>query len=154
MRERDLLASTTVLFGSNLGNANSHSALHLPIMVAGGPFHHGSHVMAGRSAEEDAPLSNLFVTLLRTMGMEIDSFRPQRRRTDLELTARLPGVEGALGARASRPRTRRRRAGRTHVFEIAECIATTRHPSTLTRLTARCEGKMPSPPARTSATRR
>ncbi|MDE0009180.1 MAG: hypothetical protein OXS50_12970, partial [Gammaproteobacteria bacterium] len=76
MRGHDLLASTAVLFGSNLGNANSHSATHLPILVAGGPFRHGSHVMAGRGENgvQDAPLSNLFVTLLRTMGVESDSF--------------------------------------------------------------------------------
>ena len=76
MRGRDLLGSTAVLFGSNLGNANSHSATHLPILVAGGPFRHGSHVMAGRgeNGTEDAPLSNLFLTLLRTMGVQKDSF--------------------------------------------------------------------------------
>jgi len=67
-----LLDSTTVLFGSNLGNANSHSAKHLPILVAGGPFAHGSHVV--HPGEEDAPLSNLFVTILRAMGLETDSF--------------------------------------------------------------------------------
>ena len=76
LRERGLLPSTTVLFGSNLGNANSHSATHLPILVAGGAFRHGGHVMAGRgeNGAQDAPLSNLFVTLLRTMGIESDSF--------------------------------------------------------------------------------
>ena len=69
---QSLLDTTTVLFGSNLGNANSHSAKHLPIVVAGGPFSHGTHVV--HAGEEDAPLSNLFVTLLRTMGVEADSF--------------------------------------------------------------------------------
>ena len=72
LRERDLLDSTTVLFGSNLGNANSHSAKHLPILVAGGPFPHGSHVV--HEGEEDLPLSNLFVTLLQAMGVETDAF--------------------------------------------------------------------------------
>ena len=67
-----LLDTTTVLFGSNLGNANSHSAKHLPILVAGGRFSHGSHVV--HDGEQDAPLSNLFVTLLRSMGVETDSF--------------------------------------------------------------------------------
>ena len=69
---QSLLDTTTVLFGSNLGNANSHSAKHLPILVAGGPFSHGAHVVHER--EEDAPLSNLFVTLLRAMGVEAVSF--------------------------------------------------------------------------------
>ncbi|MCY3814091.1 MAG: DUF1552 domain-containing protein [Gammaproteobacteria bacterium] len=67
-----LLDSTTVLFGSNLGNANSHSAKHLPILVAGGPFAHGRHVV--HEGDEDAPLSNLFVTLLRAFGVPTETF--------------------------------------------------------------------------------
>ncbi len=67
-----LLDSTTVLFGSNLGNANSHSAKDLPILVAGGPLPHGKHI--AYDGEINTPLSNLFVTLLNTMGMEIDVF--------------------------------------------------------------------------------
>ena len=67
-----LLDTTSVLFGSNLGNANSHSATRLPILVAGGPFPHGQHIV--HEGDEDAPLSNLFLTLLRAMGLEIDAF--------------------------------------------------------------------------------
>ena len=67
-----LLDSTTVLFGSNLGNANSHSAKDLPILLAGGPLPHGKHI--AYEAEINTPLSNLFVTLLRTTGLEIDEF--------------------------------------------------------------------------------
>lgn len=67
-----LLDTTTVLFGSNLGNANSHSAKDLPILVAGGPFSHGKHIVY--DGETNEPLSNLFVTLLRTIGLEIDEF--------------------------------------------------------------------------------
>ena len=67
-----LLDSTTVLFGSNLGNANSHSAKDLPILVAGGPLPHGKHIAF--DGEINAPLSNLFVTLLNTIGLEIDTF--------------------------------------------------------------------------------
>ena len=67
-----LLDSTVVLFGSNLGNANSHSAKDLPILVAGGPLTHGKHHVY--EGEVNTPLSNLFLTLLRTMGLEIDEF--------------------------------------------------------------------------------
>ena len=70
--DSSLLDSTTVLFGSNLGNANSHSAKDLPILVAGGQFSHGRHIVF--EGETNTPLSNLFVTLLRTIGLEIDSF--------------------------------------------------------------------------------
>ena len=68
---KSLLDTTSVLFGSNLGNANSHKATDLPILVAGGPFKHGKHIV---HEGENAPLSNLFLTLLHTMGLETDSF--------------------------------------------------------------------------------
>ncbi|MEE8245402.1 MAG: DUF1552 domain-containing protein [Pseudomonadales bacterium] len=67
-----LLDQTAVLFGSNLGNASSHAAKNLPILVAGGGFHHGQHV--AHNAEQNAPLCNLFVTMLQSMGMETESF--------------------------------------------------------------------------------
>ena len=67
-----LLDHTTVLFGSNLGNANSHEPKHLPILVAGGGYRHGRHIV--HEGDEDAPLCKLFVTLLQSMGMETDSF--------------------------------------------------------------------------------
>ena len=68
-----LLDQTAVLFGSNLGNASSHEARHLPILLAGGGFDHGEHKNFSRD-ENDGPLSNLFVTLLQRMGVPTDSF--------------------------------------------------------------------------------
>ena len=67
-----LLDSTTLLFGSNLGNANSHSSADLPILVAGGPFPHGKH--HAYVGETNTPLSNLFLTLLRTFGLQTERF--------------------------------------------------------------------------------
>ena len=67
-----LLDSTTVLFGSNLGNANSHEPRDLPILVAGGGYSHGQHVV--HDGEHNAPLCNLYVTLLQGMGVEADAF--------------------------------------------------------------------------------
>ena len=61
-----------MLFGSNLGNANSHVATNLPILVAGGGFRHGQHIV--HDGEQNAPLCNLFVTMLQSMGMETESF--------------------------------------------------------------------------------
>ena len=59
LREQDdgdgsLLDHTTLLFGSNLGNANSHVAVKLPILLAGGGFAHGKHVV--HEGEDNAPL--------------------------------------------------------------------------------------------------
>ena len=67
-----MLDQTAVLFGSNLGNAASHSAKKLPILVAGGGFAHGKHI--ANKQEQDAPLSDLFITLLQSMGLELDAF--------------------------------------------------------------------------------
>ena len=76
LRERSdtngsLLDQTTVLFGSNLGNANAHTATDLPVLVAGGGFSHGQHIV---HEGDNAPLCNLFVTMLQDMGVETDTF--------------------------------------------------------------------------------
>ena len=67
-----LLDNTMVLFGSNLGNANSHDTRNLPILLAGGGFKHGRHVAF--DANKNAPLSNLFVSILQRLGVETDTF--------------------------------------------------------------------------------
>ena len=67
-----LLDQTTVLFGSNLGNANAHTPTDLPVLVAGGGFAHGQHIV--HEGEENGPLCNLFVTMLQNMGVEADAF--------------------------------------------------------------------------------
>ena len=41
---KSLLEKTSVLYGSNLGNASSHSWRNLPIILAGGGYRHGSYV--------------------------------------------------------------------------------------------------------------
>ena len=68
--ETTLLDRTSVLFGSNLGNANAHEAKNLPIFLAGGGFQHGRFT----KHSNPKPLSNLFVTLLDRAGVEIDAF--------------------------------------------------------------------------------
>ena len=67
-----LLDNTSILFGSNLGNANAHHARNLPIFLAGGGFKHGRYVRRDRS--NTTPLSNLFVTMINQMGLETESF--------------------------------------------------------------------------------
>jgi len=66
-----LLENTSVLFGSNLGNANAHHARNLPIILAGGGFKHGRYVSHNRDGK---PLSNLFVTMLNHMGLQTEMF--------------------------------------------------------------------------------
>jgi hypothetical protein len=67
-----LLDRTTVLLGSNLGNASSHSNENLPIIVAGGGYKHGQHLAF--SENKNAPLPNLFVNILQRLGLETDRF--------------------------------------------------------------------------------
>ena len=68
--ESRLLDRTSVLFGSNLGNANAHQAKNLPIFLAGGGYPHGRYVRF----DEPTPLCNLFVTLLNHCGIEASEF--------------------------------------------------------------------------------
>lgn len=67
-----LLDATSVLFGSNLGNASSHDCRNFPIIVAGGGDRYGSYV--AHDTKENTPLSNLFVPLAQRMGVEVESF--------------------------------------------------------------------------------
>jgi hypothetical protein len=70
--DRTLLENTTVLFGSNLGNASAHDWHNLPILVAGGGFRHRGYV--AHDARNNTPLANLFVALAQNMGVEIERF--------------------------------------------------------------------------------
>jgi BMFP domain-containing protein YqiC len=67
-----LLDRTMVLYGSNLGNANTHVTTNLPTLFAGGGFRHGQHLAFDR--ERNYPLPNLFVSMLQRMGIESDRF--------------------------------------------------------------------------------
>jgi hypothetical protein len=78
-----LLDRTMVLYGSNMGDANTHDNTNLPVLLAGGGFKHGSHLAFNREAH--APLCNLFVSMLQRFGVEAESFGSS--------TGRLSGLE-------------------------------------------------------------
>jgi hypothetical protein len=67
-----LLDSTSVLFGSSMGNASSHNNSELPIFIAGGGFKHGQHLAFNK--EKAPPLCDLFVSILQRTGIEVDTF--------------------------------------------------------------------------------
>ncbi|MEM9016306.1 MAG: DUF1552 domain-containing protein [Verrucomicrobiota bacterium] len=69
---KNLLDHTAVLYGSNLGNASSHSWRNLPVILAGGGYRHGTYVT--HDEDNNTPLANLFVTLAQRMGVSVDSF--------------------------------------------------------------------------------
>ena len=67
-----LLDRTMILYGSNLGNANTHVTTNLPVIFAGGGFKHGQHLAF--DTLHNYPLPNLFVSMLQRMGLETDKF--------------------------------------------------------------------------------
>ncbi|MFN3189991.1 MAG: DUF1552 domain-containing protein [Aureliella sp.] len=69
-----LLEQTSVLFGSGMGNANSHTNSNLPIVLAGGSFRHGRRLMFDRKSQHRPPLTNLFLSMLREFGAEVEQF--------------------------------------------------------------------------------
>lgn len=72
--DRTLLDSTMALFGSGMGNANSHTNHDLPILLAGGGFRHGQHLRYPAESRQRVPLSNLYVSMLQHFGVETDFF--------------------------------------------------------------------------------
>ena len=70
--EDRLLDRTMILFGSNMGDANTHDNTNLPILLAGGGLKHGQHLAFRR--DHNQPLCNLYVTMLQHLGVETESF--------------------------------------------------------------------------------
>jgi hypothetical protein len=68
----NLLDRTMIVYGSNLGNANTHVTTNLPTIFAGGGFKHGQHLAF--DTDRNYPLPNLFVSALQRMGLETDKF--------------------------------------------------------------------------------
>lgn len=69
-----LLSQTSVLFGSGIGNANSHTSHTLPLILAGGNFRHGRLLAWDRKSAHRPPMTNLFVSMLQNFGAEVDRF--------------------------------------------------------------------------------
>ena len=70
--EDRLLDRTMILFGSNMGDSNTHDNTNLPILLAGGGLRHGQHLAFRR--DQNQPLSNLYVTMLQHLHVETNSF--------------------------------------------------------------------------------
>jgi hypothetical protein len=74
VREGDdtLLDRTMVLYGSNFGDANAHTCMNMPVILAGGGFRHGQNLAF--DVFTNYPLPNLYVSMLQRMGIETDRF--------------------------------------------------------------------------------
>jgi hypothetical protein len=76
-----LLDHSLILYGSALSDGNAHSNFDLPLVLAGraGGVRGGRHV----AAEAKTPVSNLFVQMLNSVGIETASFADSTGQLDL-----------------------------------------------------------------------
>jgi hypothetical protein len=65
-----LLDHTTVVMGSNFGDASNHTCNNLPTIVAGGGYRHETH----RVLEKPTPLCNLYLELLHKHNIDVGKF--------------------------------------------------------------------------------
>ena len=67
-----LLHNSMIVFGGAIADGNRHTHENLPVVLAGragGAFQTGRHLQAAKQ-----PMSNLFVSMLNTFGVETDEF--------------------------------------------------------------------------------
>lgn len=76
---RSLLDSTVVMFGTGMGDASRHSNRDLPTIVAGGGFRHGQHVVGDPASDDSRLLGDVFLSILRQLGVRADSFSNANR---------------------------------------------------------------------------
>ncbi len=69
--DSNLLDRSMVLLGSHM-HSGGHDNRNLPIILAGGGFQHGQHLAFDR--DNNYPLANLYVTMLRRLGLDVDHF--------------------------------------------------------------------------------
>ncbi|MCG8649548.1 MAG: DUF1552 domain-containing protein, partial [Pirellulales bacterium] len=72
--DKSLLDSTMALFGSGMGNANSHTNNDLPVILAGGGFKHGEHKRYPEEKNARVPLCRLYVSMLQRFGVDTHRF--------------------------------------------------------------------------------
>ncbi|MEM6473520.1 MAG: DUF1552 domain-containing protein [Planctomycetota bacterium] len=72
--DSNLLHQTSVLFGSGMGNANSHTNSNLPIVLAGGGFRHKGTMWFDAKEHHRPPLTNLYLSLLHRFGVQTERF--------------------------------------------------------------------------------
>lgn len=71
--EGNLLDNSLIVYGGAIRDGNRHDHHDLPILLAGrggGQFSPGTH----RRYPTETPLNNLFITMLQTVGVDIDEF--------------------------------------------------------------------------------
>ena len=77
-----LLDHSTILFGCSMSDGNDHLLQNLPIMLAGGG---SGRLKGGRHLRypKGTPISNLYLTLLDTVGVSLDGFGDSTGRLEV-----------------------------------------------------------------------
>jgi len=77
----NLLDHSLFLYGSGMGDSDTHDHSNLPILVAGGA---AGNMRGGRHIRFDkpTPLSNLHLTLLNRVGVPLETFADSNGRVD------------------------------------------------------------------------
>lgn len=78
--DTSLLDQTMIVYGSgmNSGEGGGHSPKNLPLLFAGGGalgIRQGAHHAFDDSSTGSVPLSNLYLTIIRSMGIDLPSFQ-------------------------------------------------------------------------------
>ncbi|MCM8529700.1 MAG: DUF1552 domain-containing protein [Lentisphaeraceae bacterium] len=83
LKAENLLDNTMVFFSSCLGDASRHSNRNMPTLLAGGGFKHGNHWDCMKDNTQ-APLNNLYTTMLQKFGVDTEKFANATGTFDLE----------------------------------------------------------------------
>ena len=83
LKAENLLDNTMVFFSSCLGDASRHSNRNMPTLLAGGGFKHGHHWDCMKNGTQ-APLNNLYTTMIHKFGIEKDKFSSATGTFDVE----------------------------------------------------------------------
>lgn len=71
---RSLLDSTVVVFGSGMGDSNTHDNSNLPTLLVGGGFQHGQHHRIERDPTNTRLLGDLYLTVMQQLGVNEEQF--------------------------------------------------------------------------------
>ena len=75
---QSLLDTAAVVYGSGMGDSNTHDNSNLPTLVVGGGLSHGNHWTIDRQAANTRLLGDLYLSLMQRIGLEIDQFAGAR----------------------------------------------------------------------------
>ena len=71
---KSLLDSTAIVYGSGMGDSNTHDNTNLPTLVAGGGLNHGNHWAHDRNSNNPRLLGDLYISVMQQLGMDVDQF--------------------------------------------------------------------------------